>query len=44
MEKLADNRLEYNDKVYISNSACMEDAKAVANLIEREISEYKREN
>ena len=41
MEELADNRLEYNDKVYISNSACMEDAKAVANLIEEKFPNTK---
>lgn len=34
MEELAENRLDYNGKVYISNSACYEDAKAVADLIE----------
>ncbi len=34
MEELAENRLDYDGKVYISNSACYEDAKAVADLIE----------
>ena len=34
MEELAENRLDYNGKVYISNSACYENAKAVADLIE----------
>lgn len=34
MEELAENRLEYNGKVYISNSACYEDARVVADLIE----------
>jgi DegV family protein with EDD domain len=34
MEELADNGAEYADKVYISNSACIDDAKAVAELIE----------
>lgn len=34
MEEHADNKLEYSGKCYISQSACMEDAKAVAALIE----------
>ena len=34
MEELAENRLDYSGKVYISNSACYEDARAVADLIE----------
>jgi DegV family protein with EDD domain len=34
MAELADNGLEYADKVYISNSACYDDAKAVADLVE----------
>jgi len=38
MEELAENRLDYNGKVYISNSACYEDAKAVADLIESKFS------
>ena len=33
MAELAENGTEYNGKCYISNSACFEDAKAVANLI-----------
>lgn len=35
MEEMADNGLDYSDKCYISNSACMEDAKAVADLVEK---------
>ena len=35
MEKYAENGLNYNGKCYISHSACYEDAKAVANLIEQ---------
>ena len=34
MKELADNGLDYADKCYISNSACYEDARAVADLIE----------
>lgn len=34
MEEMADNGLNYSDKCYISMSACPEDAKAVATLIE----------
>ena len=34
MEAYAQNGIEYNGKCYISNSACMEDAKAVAELVE----------
>lgn len=34
MEKYADNGLDYTGKVYISNSACREDAEAVAALVE----------
>lgn len=34
MKKLAKDGLDYSDKCYISNSACYEDAKAVADLIE----------
>lgn len=34
MEKLAENGLEYSGKCYISQSACYEDAKAVADLVE----------
>ena len=34
METYADNGLDYSGKCYISNSACLEDAQAVAALIE----------
>lgn len=34
MEELAEGGLDYNEKCYISNAACYEDAKAVADLIE----------
>ena len=34
MEEYADDGLDYAGKCYISNSACYEDARAVANLIE----------
>lgn len=34
MEELARDGLDYNGKCYISNSACYEDARAVADLIE----------
>lgn len=34
MEELAENRLSYSGKAYICHSACYEDAKAVADLIE----------
>lgn len=34
MEELANNGLQYNDKCYISQSACYDDAKAVADLVE----------
>ncbi len=34
MEKYAEDRLEYSGKCYISQSACYEDAKAVADLVE----------
>ena len=33
MKQYADNRLEYSDKCFISNSACLEDAEAVAEII-----------
>lgn len=39
VEKMADNAVDGNDytgKVYISNSACYEDAKAVADLIKKQ--------
>lgn len=34
MENLADDRMNYSEKCYICNSACMEDAKAVAAQVE----------
>ena len=34
MEQFAENGLDYSGKCYISNSACLEDAQAVAKLIE----------
>lgn len=34
MEELADNGTDYDGKCYISQSACLEDAKAVAALVE----------
>ncbi len=34
MEEHAENGLDYNGKCYISHSACYEDAKAVADLVE----------
>ena len=34
MEELAEDCLDYSGKCFISNSACLEDAQAVANLIE----------
>ena len=34
MEQFAEDRFDYSGKCYISHSACMEDAKAVAALIE----------
>ncbi len=34
MEKYADGGTDYTGKVYMSNSACMEDARAVADLVE----------
>lgn len=35
MEELAEGGLEYSGKCYISNSACYEDARALADLIEK---------
>jgi DegV family protein with EDD domain len=35
MESLAEGGLDYSGKCFISNSACYEDAKAVADLIEQ---------
>ena len=41
MEENAENGLEYSGKCYISNSACYEDARAVADLVE---SRFKKLN
>lgn len=41
MVENADNGLNYNGKVYISNSACHEDAKAVSDLIEEKFPQLK---
>ena len=41
MKKLAKDGLDYSDKCYISNSACYEDAKAVADLIETSFPHLK---
>lgn len=41
MEQFADGGLEYADKCYISNSACMEDATAVAQLVESRFPNLK---
>ncbi len=38
MEQFAEGGLDYNGKCYISNSACYEDARAVADLIEARFS------
>lgn len=35
MEEYAENGLDYSGKCYLSNSACYEDAKAVAELVEK---------
>ena len=35
MEQFADGGLDYAEKCYISNSACLEDARAVADLVEQ---------
>lgn len=35
MESLAENGLDYSEKCFISHSACYEDAKAVADLVEQ---------
>ena len=34
MEEFADNGLDYDGKCYISMSACLDDARAVADLVE----------
>lgn len=41
MKKLAKDGPDYSDKCYISNSACYEDAKAVADLIETSFPHLK---
>ncbi len=41
MEEYADGGLEYSDKCYISQSACYEDARAVADLIEERFPKLK---
>ena len=38
MEEHADNGTQYSGKCFISNSACYEDARAVADLIEERVS------
>lgn len=38
MEENAENGLEYNGKCYISQSACLEDAKEVAKLVEEKFT------
>lgn len=41
MKNRAEDGLDYNDKCYISQSACYEDAKAVADLIEKNFPKLK---
>ena len=41
MQALCKDGADYSDKVYISNSACYEDAKAVADLIEAAFPKMK---
>ena len=41
MEETADDRHDYSGKCYISNSACFEDARAVADLIEERFPEMQ---
>ena len=41
MEAEAENGLDYDGKCYISNSACFEDARAVADLIESKFKNLK---
>lgn len=41
MEEHADNRLDYEGKVYLSHSACYDDARAVADLIESRFTKLK---
>lgn len=41
MEALADNGLDYADKVYLSHSSCIEDAKQVVSLVEERFPNTK---
>ncbi len=41
MEQFAENGLNYNGKCFISNSGCLEDAKAVAKIIEERFKNLK---
>ncbi len=41
MEQCADGGLDYDGKVYMSNSACPEDARAVADLVEARFPKLK---
>lgn len=41
MEALADNGLDYADKVYLSHSSCIDDAKQVASLVEERFPNTK---
>lgn len=41
MAEFADGRLEYSDKCYMCNSACYDDARAVADIIEAEFPNLK---
>lgn len=41
MQALCKDGADYSDKVYISNSACYEDARAVADLIEAAFPKMK---
>lgn len=41
MKQYADNRQDYNEKCYMSNSACYEDAVAVADIIRAEFPNLK---
>jgi len=41
MKTYADNRMEYADKCYISNSFCYGDARAVADLVEKNFPNLK---
>ncbi len=41
MEEHCENGLDYDKKVFISNAACMEDATAVADLIEQKFTKMK---